>query len=219
MKSIKGGKMRAIVVSGGEAPSKELLLKYIKEDDYIIGVDKGCNVLYEYNITPNVILGDFDSADNKYIEYFISNGIERFRFPKEKDYTDTHLGYLKAKEEGADEILFFGATGNRIDHTLGNYGILLMALKDNIYTEIIDNNNRVFLINKKTTFKGEKGEIISFHAMSDVVKNINIVGAKYELESYNMTLLEPRAICNEFLDNDITISFDDGIIMVIFPKE
>ena len=61
--------MRAIVVTGGEAPSKELLLKYIKEDDYIIGVDKGCNALYEYNITPNVILGDFDSADNKYIEY------------------------------------------------------------------------------------------------------------------------------------------------------
>lgn len=219
MKNIKGGKMRAIVVSGGKAPSKELLLEYIREDDYIIGVDKGCNTLYEYDIIPNVILGDFDSADNNYVEYFINKGIERFRFPKEKDYTDTHLGYLKAKEDGADEILFFGAIGNRVDHTLGNYGILLMALEDNIHTEIIDDNNRLFLINKKTTFQGEYGEIISFHAFSDVVKNVNIVGAKYELKSYNMTLFEPRAISNEFLNNDVTVSFDDGIIMVIFPKE
>lgn len=33
--------MRAIIISGGKAPSKELLLSYIKEDDILIGVDKG----------------------------------------------------------------------------------------------------------------------------------------------------------------------------------
>lgn len=51
--------MRAIIISGGKAPSKELLLSYIKEDDILIGIDKGCDVFYEYNITPNIILGDF----------------------------------------------------------------------------------------------------------------------------------------------------------------
>ena len=206
--------MRAIIISGGKAPSKELLLSYIKEDDILIGVDKGCDVFYEYNITPNIILGDFDSAKKEYIEEFIKKGVKT-----EKDYTDTHLGYIKAKEANADEIIMFGVTGTRIDHTLANFGILFMAIKDKIKLEIIDDNNRIFIIDKRTTFKGKKGELISFHALSNVVKNVNIEGAKYTLKNYDMTLLEPRAICNEFLDKDITISFDKGIIMVIFPMD
>ena len=209
--------MRAIIISGGKAPSKELLLSYIKEDDMLIGVDKGCNAFYEYNITPHLILGDFDSAKKEYIEEFIKRGVKLEKYNPEKDYTDTHLGYIKAKENGADEIIMFGVTGTRLDHTLANLGILFMALKDKIKLEIIDDNNRIFLIDKKTTFKGQEGQLISFHALSNVVKNINIMGAKYSLKNYDMTLLEPRAICNEFLDKDITISFDEGIIMVIFP--
>lgn len=211
--------MRAIIISGGKAPSKELLLSYIKEDDFLIGVDKGCNAFYEYNIVPDLIVGDFDSAKKEYIEALIKKGVKAEKYNPEKDYTDTHLGYIKAKENRADEIIMFGVTGTRLDHTLANLGILFIALKDKIKLEIIDDNNRIFLIDKKTTFKGKEGELISFHALSDVVKNINISGAKYELKNYDMTLLEPRAICNEFLNKDITISFDEGIIMVIFPQD
>lgn len=211
--------MRAIVVSGGTAPSKQLLLAYLKEDDFLIGVDKGCNCLYNYGLKPNLILGDFDSADKVVIKSFKETGIEVLEFNPEKDYTDSDLGYIKAKENGADEILFFGATGSRIDHSLGNVGILLKALRENIKLEIIDDHNRIFLIDNKATIKGNCGDVISFHALSDVVKNIAIKNAKYELKGYDMKLLEPRAICNEFLHKDIEISFDSGTIMVIFPKD
>lgn len=210
--------MRSVIVSGGTAPSKELLLKYIKSDDFIIGVDKGCDALYKYNIKPNIVLGDFDSASSEVVEYF-KKEIEDFRkYKPEKDYTDTDLGYITAKENGATEILLFGATGTRLDHMFGNIGIMLKALRENIDLKIIDNYNITYLIDKKTTFSGKFGEEISFHAISDVVKNVEIKGAKYELHSYDMTLFEPRAICNQFIDSDITISFDSGIIMVDYPK-
>ncbi|MDS0524935.1 thiamine diphosphokinase [Clostridium sp. SHJSY1] len=211
--------MRAIVVSGGYKPSKELLLSYIKKDDFIIGVDKGCNCLYEYEIEPDMILGDFDSAKKEVIESFKAKGTKILTFNPEKDYTDTDLGYEKAKEVGATEILFFGATGSRVDHSLGNVGILLKSLREEVKTEIIDDHNRILLIDKETTFKGKYGELISFHSLSDIVINVNIKGAKYELSNYDMTLLEPRAICNEFIDSDIVISFNSGIIMVIFPVD
>jgi len=211
--------MRAIVVSGGTPPSKKLLLSYLKEGDFLIGVDKGCNCLYDYGLKPNLILGDFDSASKEVIKIFKENGIKVLEFNPEKDYTDSDLGYIKAKENGADEILFFGATGSRVDHSLGNIGILLKSLREGIKLEIIDDHNRIFLINKEVTLQGIYGETISFHALSDLVTNISIKNAKYELSGYDMKLLEPRAICNEFLNEDINISFDSGIIMVIFPKD
>lgn len=211
--------MKAIIVTGGKKPSKGLLLKYMNEGDFIIGVDSGCNCLYEYDIEPDIIMGDFDSADEKVIKYLKEKNIKKVSFNKDKDYSDTQLGYEKAKELGFKEIIFFGATGSRLDHSLGNIGLMFDALKNNIRLEIIDDNNRTFFIDKETTLKGDFGDTLSFLPMSDEVLGVTIKGAKYLLDNYDMTLLEPRALSNEFLDEDITISFNKGIIMVIYSRD
>lgn len=211
--------MKAIIISGGNRPSKELLLKYIEAGDYIIGADKGCDALYEYNIKPDLIIGDFDSAKKEVINSFKNSGFDVITLNPEKDYADTYLAYEKAVEKGYKKVLFFGVTGTRMDHSLGNVGILMKALNEGIEAEIIDEHNRSFLINKKTILKGEYKETVSLIPLSEKVENVTIKGAKYTLDNYTMTLLEPRAICNEFLHEDIEISFDSGIIMIIFPKD
>lgn len=211
--------MRVVIVTGGNSPSKELLDRYLKKDDFVIGVDKGCNCLYENQIEPRVILGDFDSINGAVLDYYINKGITIEKFKPEKDYSDTDLAYRKAVEMGAKEVILFGATGTRVDHMLGNIGIMLKALKDNIHLEIIDDNNRIFLVDRSTSLVGQEGSLISFHAVSEVVKNFTIKKAMYTLENYDMTLFESRAICNVFLKDDIEISFDKGIIMVIYPND
>lgn len=211
--------MRSIIVSGGKAPSKELLKEYIKDDDYIVGVDKGCNILREIEVTPNIILGDFDSIDKEVLNYYKDKSVKIEKFNPEKDYTDTDLGYIKALEVNPSEIILFGATGSRIDHMLGNIGILLKGLRENIKVTIADDNNRMYAVNKSSLVKKEEGCVISFHALSDVVKNLTIKNGKYPLNNYDMTLLEPRAICNEFLDDDIYIEFDSGIILILYTKD
>ncbi|OPF51759.1 thiamine diphosphokinase [Clostridium baratii] len=211
--------MRSIIVSGGKAPSKELLKEYIKDDDYIVGVDKGCNILKEIEVTPNIILGDFDSIDKEVLNYYKDKNVKIEKFNAEKDYTDTDLGYIKALEVNPSEIILFGATGSRIDHMLGNIGILLKGLRENIKVTIVDDNNKMYAVNKSSLVKKEEGRVISFHALSDIVKNLTIKNGKYPLNNYNMTLLEPRAICNEFLDDDIYIEFDSGIILILYTKD
>lgn len=211
--------MRSIIVSGGKSPSKELLKEYIKDDDYIVGVDKGCNILKEIEVTPNIILGDFDSIDKEVLNYYKDKNVKIEKFNAEKDYTDTDLGYIKALEVNPSEIILFGATGSRIDHMLGNIGILLKGLRENIKVTIVDDNNKMYAVNKSSLVKKEEGRVISFHALSDVVKNLTIKNGKYPLNNYDMTLLEPRAICNEFLDDDIYIEFDSGIILILYTKD
>lgn len=213
--------MDVLIVSGGTEPSKELLLEYKNKASFIIGVDKGCNVLYKYNITPNLIVGDFDSGDLKVVEYFKNTGIEVRKYSTHKDYTDTHLAYNIAKEIGdVKKIYLLGATGTRFDHSLGNLGLFLNSLEDEIYLEIVDDNNIMFIVDKKTTIKNRKNKVLSFHGLSDEVKNFTIKNAKYELERYNLKLLEPRAICNEFLDGeDVQIDFDSGKILVMLTND
>lgn len=211
--------MRAVIVTGGNPPSKELLQSYIKSDDFLIGVDHGCDCLLEYDIIPSLILGDFDSVNKEAIEVFKKKNVKILEYNSDKDYTDTDLGYLKAKENGSNEILLFGAIGTRMDHTLGNLGILIKSLKEGVNMQIIDDNNIMSVVDKETSFKGNVGDTISFHALSDKVSNLSIRGAKYKLECYDMMLLEPRAVCNEFTSQDITISFDSGLVLVILSKD
>ncbi|MGL4847945.1 MAG: thiamine diphosphokinase [Clostridium sp.] len=212
--------MKVLIVTGGNKPSYRLLEKYVGYSEYIIGVDGGINTLYEHNIKPNLVVGDFDSGKKEALEYFKRMGIETKGYSTEKDYTDTHLGYNIGKEMKATEIYILGGIGSRLDHTLGNLGLFLTSIEDNIKLIIEDDNNKIYLGKKNEVIKREEGKYLSFHALSDVVKGFTIKNAKYELEDYDLKLLEPRAISNEFLeDKDVTIDFKEGKILILITND
>ena len=207
--------MKVAIVTGGKPPSENLLRKYLEKVDFIIAADKGSECLYNYNIIPDLLLGDFDSTKKEILDDLKSKVKEVIKFPPEKDYTDTEIAIIEAIKRGAGKIYLFGGVGSRIDHTLGNIGLLLTTKKKGAILEIIDDNNRLYLGKNKMTIFGKCGENISFHALCDKVTQFKIKGAKYNLESYDMSLLDPRAICNEFIDTPIDISYEDGELLIL----
>ncbi|HEX9025694.1 MAG TPA: thiamine diphosphokinase [Clostridium sp.] len=211
--------MNVAIVSGGTAPSEKLLRGYLNKVDFIIAADRGSECLYNYGIIPDLLLGDFDSVKKEILDTVKLEIKEVLEFPPEKDYTDTEIAILEAIKRGAKKIYLFGATGSRIDHTLGNIGLLLTTKKRGATLEIIDDNNRLYLGEKKMKLFGKYGENISFHALCDKVKNFKIIGAKYNLETYDISLLDPRAICNEFVDTPIEISFEEGELLILHSMD
>lgn len=211
--------MKVLIVSGGKAPSKELLINEIKDCSLIIGADKGCEALINNNIKPDYILGDFDSIDNSIYQKLIDLNINRVQFNPEKDFTDSELALYKAMELGATKITLLGCTGTRIDHVFSNIGLLEKAIHHGVLCEIKDDNNRIFLTDKPMTLKGEVGQTISFHSYKEVVKNFNIKGAKYPLINYDLNPFDGRTVSNEFLDSDITITFNKGKILVFYTND
>ena len=207
--------MKVIIVTGGNKPSKKLLNSYIKSGDLIIGADKGSEYLYDYEIIPNIILGDFDSISEEKLKKIEEKQVEIIKFPPEKDYTDTEIAIMEAMKRGADTIYLFGGLGTRADHSLGNIGLLLTTKNKGARLLIVDDHNKMYLADKNMSLNGSQGEIISFHALSDVVKGFEIRGAKYNLNSYDMHLLDPRAVCNEFIDTPINIKYESGELLII----
>lgn len=210
--------MKAIIVSGGRAPSRKLLISLINDTDLIIGADRGCEALWNNEIIPNIIVGDFDSINEEaYLKYRKKS--KEFKFNPEKDYTDTDIAFNKAVEMGATEIILLGCTGTRMDHVLASIGLLKKAMDLNINCQIIDENNKMFLINNSKTFKGTKGETISFLAYFECVKNLNIIGAKYPLNNYDLKIGDSLTVSNEFLDEEIKVTFDSGVLLVNLSKD
>lgn len=211
--------MKAVIIAGGKKPSKELLLNEIKNSDILICADSGANCLYEYEVFPHILLGDFDSINKDAFEFFKLSKCKIEKFPKEKDYTDTELAMYKAFDLGVDEITFLGCTGSRIDHLLSNFGLLLKCLKEEVKAVIKDENNEVLIADKPITIKGSSGKLFSLQAYGDFVEGLTIEGAKYPLENYKLNIGEPIGTSNEFLQDEVKITFSSGILLIIFSKD
>ena len=86
----------------------------LNPDDFIIAADGGLMHTQALGITPNGILGDFDS-----LGYTPDNSTV---FPVEKDDTDAMLAVRKGLELGYREFYLYGSLdGPRLDHTVANF--------------------------------------------------------------------------------------------------
>jgi len=212
--------MKIVIVSGGTPPSYDIIKKELKDSSLLICADSGGECLYKYNIIPNFLMGDFDSISREALSFFSTQeNCIIDTYPEDKDFTDSELVLDKAIKLGANEIVFLGCTGTRIDHLMGNIGMLLRCLKLNIKAYIKDDNNIIEITDKPIRIKKEKGTTFSLQAYCDKVQDLNIRGAKYGLEHYDLTLGDPRTISNEFLNNDVNIDFTSGILLVFYSKD
>ena len=146
--------MKFIIITGGNI-NKEFLQKVLEENKYnkIIAADKGLETLNKINVKPDYIIGDFDSVNKEILEQYKNIPITYLK--PEKDFTDTHMALKLAIEQGAKKITIVGAIGTRVDHSIANIHILKEALEKGVEAEIINENNKIKLINKNIKIKKE----------------------------------------------------------------
>jgi len=213
---------KAIIISGGTPPSFELLKQEIcnlKSDYIIIAADSGANCLYDYKITPNYLLGDFDSINPVVLNYFTAKQVNIINYPTDKEATDNQLAYQKALELNVTEIVFLGCLGGkRVDHVLGALGMLLKCATDKITATIKDEFNTIFLLEHAATIKGLAKQQFSLQAYCDVVKKLSISGSKFNLDNYDLKLGDNLTIANEFINNEVKIDFASGKLLVILQE-
>ena len=211
--------MKFVIVSGGRNPSLNLLKEELLNSNSVICADSGANSLYEYKIYPDYIIGDLDSIKEEALAFFKNTNTEILQYPPEKDYTDTEIAVDTAISLGAEEIVLLGCTGSRMDHLMGNLGMLLKCLRKNIVATIKDDNNLIMITDKSITLDGSSGTTFSLVAYFSDVYNLTIRGAKYLLKDYFLKIGDPITISNEFLEQKVNIEFTKGILLIIFPKD
>ena len=80
---------------------------YPKDGDLIIAADDGYTALSAAGITPDLLVGDFDSLAE------IPGDIPSKAFPPEKDKTDMALALEEGMARGYSMFRFYGANGGR----------------------------------------------------------------------------------------------------------
>ena len=215
---------KIVIVSGGELEESFVLSELETLDSqFIIGVDKGMEFLYHHKILPSYIVGDFDSVDQKIGDYYRNETKVPIReFNPVKDASDTEIAIRLAMTLGAKEILILGATGGRIDHLWANVQSLAIPFKAGIDAVIMDTQNKIRLIGGGETHlkKGETyGPYFSVFPLGEEVYGFSIKGAKYPLDNHTLIPYDSLCVSNQFQEDEVTISFMNGIVILMETKD
>lgn len=180
----------------------------ISSYDFIISCDGGIDYLNKINITPDLVLGDFDSCNNKDA---INDAKEVLTYPVEKDYSDLELAIIEAKKRGYDNLDVINATGGRLDHFIANCNFLVKYSSLNI--TILDNNNKLYLTESNTFQKSNYQNISFFAVSSDTV--ITLKGFKYNLENYTLNLFDSLCLSNSIKDDKAQLITNKKLLVVL----
>ena len=212
-----------MIISGGSVKdSFALSFLQQKKPEYVIAADRGMEFCYRNGIRPDVIVGDFDSADGKVLSYFRGQkDVEIITLNPVKDDTDTEFAIRHAMEKGASTITVLGGTGSRIDHVLGNIELLGIGLSRGIPIILQDSCNRVRMIDQGITIGKEEqfGVYVSLIPYTAQVEHLYLRGFKYPLSDYCMTGFNSLGVSNEITDERGEISFEKGILLVIESRD
>ncbi len=180
--------MNILLILAGSPPGLDLLISEMTLADITIAVDGGANVFRQAKLQPDLIIGDFDSIEQEFIESV--NIIKR----QDQNFTDLQKALTYVFEHYQPEHLtLLGATGGRTDHLINNLQICAAIDPSvNITIKNDDMKNRNSKLetiiritpNSGATVNIEEGTVISVIAVSEFT-GLHSKGMKWEICGVN----------------------------------
>ncbi len=178
----------------------------------VIAADGGLVHTTALGLTPQVILGDFDSLG------YVPEGANVF--PVEKDDTDAMLAVKKGLALGCDRFLLYGSLdGPRLDHTVANFQALQYLADRGATGYLIGKDHIVTLVKDgEIAFPATAEGMISVFCMGKDAGGVTISGLQYSLEKGTLSAGFPLGVSNHFIGQAAKISVIDGSLLVIYDR-
>lgn len=189
------------------------LIAPLEKEDFVLAADGGLRHTEKLGITPNEILGDFDSLG------FTPAGANVF--PVEKDDTDAMLAVRRGLSLGYREFWLYGSIdGPRLDHTVANFQTLQFLCDHGAYGYLIGNECIVTVLREGSlTFPEGTEGTISVFCMGRDAEGVSLKGLYYPLENGTLTAGFPLGVSNHFTGEKAEISVKAGSLLILWEKK
>ncbi|MBR5513767.1 MAG: thiamine diphosphokinase [Ruminococcus sp.] len=181
----------------------------------IICADSGLHIAEKVGITPDLIVGDFDSYTGT-----LPENVEIHRSVPEKDDTDTLMAVRIAIDRGCDEIRLYGGLGARFDHSFANIQTLIFACEKGCKMTIYDADNVLTVRGAgEYEFPCKNDWYFSIFSLTEKAEIGKLQGVKYPLENYEMCIAYPIGVSNEITADKAYLQINSGLVLVIESKK
>lgn len=195
------------------------LLTEIGKNDLVIAADGGLDHAKEMGISPDVLVGDFDSLkleDNE-LKALVKKGIEVVKYPAEKDETDTEIAVKLAIQKNCDEIILLGAAGGkRIDHMIANIGLLSYAAECGKQAYMFDGRSSLTVVKEGIIiFDASCSGNLSVFAFGGAAEGVSEEGLKYSLQNARLAPNVSLGASNHFTGKASRVSVKRGSLLIV----
>ena len=203
---------KCIIIANGKCPKKSEL-KFFVEKGYstIICADGGANSAYKLKVIPDYIIGDLDSADKSILNYY-KNKSEIINIKRQND-TDVEKCLKFAIKKKFTDAVLLGGTGNRLDHSICNLGILI-KFYNQISISMLSGDSFLIAHKGETILKMTKGETISSYGF-DKKTTFTSKGLKYPLKNISLPFGEKESTSNIAVNEKVKIKINGGIGFIV----
>lgn len=211
---------RAIIFANGRMQDPPDILSKRQPSDLIIAADGGTHHCKSLGITPNIIIGDFDSLDPKEVITYQQAGVEIYQYPIRKDETDLELVLQFTMKQEISELYIIGALGERWDMTVAN--ILLMAhpMFTRLKIRLLDGSQELVLLRGEDQIElhGQPGFQLSLIPLAGDAHGITTHGLEYSLNDESLYFASTRGVSNVFLHDHAQVIVKEGVLLCILNR-
>ena len=201
---------RCVIVGGADINDYRAVTDELLDGDFFVFCDSGLKHMAGLGRRPDLIVGDFDSAENPHME------VETIVLPREKDDTDTVYAVKEAIKRGFSDFLLAGVVGARLDHSLGNVSILLYLDSLGKRGTIIDDYSVMEIVSQTPVDIPDSYPYFSLLNVTGVAKGIYIKAAKYELSGGEITPEYQYGISNEVIPGKTArVYVEEGRLLLV----
>ncbi len=181
-------------------------------DALVVAADGGLKHCEKIAVTPDIILGDFDSLGYTPADSRV--------FPVEKDDTDAMLAIRQGLAAGCDEFLLYGSLdGDRLDHTVANYQALQFLADRGAKGLLVGLSYLATVVkNGEISFPARPSGHISVFCLGADARGVDIEGLHYTLKDGVLTAGFPLGVSNHFIGKESRISVKDGSLLVMWQR-
>ena len=201
---------RCVIIGGALIQDYQWIRQHLLPDDFYIFCDGGLKHRQSLQVTPDLLVGDFDSWDNPKTE------TETIVLPREKDDTDTFFGVKEGVKRGFEDFLLIGVIGGRFDHSLGNISALLYLAGLGKKALIIDDYSSIEIVSSEPCFIHDNVQYFSVLNIDGKAKGITIKNAQYPLEHAEITWDYQYGISNQVLPGKTAeVMTQEGCLLLV----
>lgn len=202
--------MNALLLLGGDAPPEWLAHRCASESDIILCADGAANWAIPMGLRIDVLIGDMDSIDKRYLHDLSNTDIQIS--PREKDETDGQLALDLAMARGADSIVMLGGIGGRTDHFFGNIQLLVRAENRGVRAEMRGAKEILRVLGAGGhTLSGK----FSLVPLGGGVWIDDMRGVQYPLHQVPLALDTPLGISNAATSPDARLIIQSGLVIYV----
>ena len=201
----------AVLVANGPLEWTEELAALAAAAETLLAADGGANHLARIGLRPSAVIGDLDSIEPG-IRAWIGEAWMVHR--PDQDRTDLDKALEVAFTE-LDEVsvVVLGALDGRIDHAVGNLGLLAREARGEDLV-FVGPNQRIIAVEGEIALESVKGETWSFFAFDPGVR-VDLGGVKWPITDTPVDLAGRPSISNEAAADRVTIRADGGAVVVV----